>query len=57
MVHRKYLVNITASEQVHYSEATDNLQIKCKYMVDIKDKHKAKDLEMFPSYSDTVNQF
>lgn len=25
-------------------------------MVDIKDKHKAKDLEMFPSYSDTSCQ-
>lgn len=25
-------------------------------MVDIKDKHRAKDLEIFPSYSDTVNQ-
>lgn len=52
MVYRKYLVNIIVSEQVYYSEVIDNLQIKCKYMVDIKDKYKVKDLvfEIFLLY-------
>lgn len=55
MVYRKYLVNIIVSEQVYYSEIIDNLQIKCKYMVDIKDKYKVKDLEIFLLYLDIVN--